>query len=196
MSKTLLLRNARCVATFDEQRRELNDASVFIRGHRIEAIGPAADLADLADQADEVLDLRGCLVTPGLVNTHHHMYQSLTRAIPAVQDAELFSWLQGLYPIWAGLTPEMVQVSTQVAMAELLLSGCTTSSDHLYIYPNGVRLDDSIGAARQIGMVWRRGTQRAKEFRLFGEALLAALPKAKPAVEKPAEEKVAEGRVV
>ena len=109
MSKTLLLRNARCVATFDEQRRELSDASVFIRGHRIEAIGPAADLADLAEQADEVLDLRGCLVTPGLVNTHHHMYQSLTRAIPAVQDAELFSWLQGLYPIWAGLTPEMVQ---------------------------------------------------------------------------------------
>ena len=152
MSKTLLLRNARCVATFDEQRRELSDASVFIRGHRIEAIGPAADLADLAEQADEVLDLRGCLVTPGLVNTHHHMYQSLTRAIPAVQDAELFSWLQGLYPIWAGLTPEMVQVSTQVAMAELLLSGCTTSSDHLYIYPNGVRLDDSIEAAQAIGM--------------------------------------------
>ena len=149
MSRTLLLRNARCVATFDEQRRELSDASVFIRDHRIEAIGPAADLPD---QADEVLDLSGCLVTPGLVNTHHHMYQSLTRAIPAVQDAELFSWLQGLYPIWAGLTPEMVRVSTQVAMAELLLSGCTTSSDHLYIYPNGVRLDDSIEAAQAIGM--------------------------------------------
>lgn len=149
MSKTLLLRNARCVATFDDQRRELSDASVFIRDHRIEAIGPAADLPD---QADEVLDLSGCLVTPGLVNTHHHMYQSLTRAIPEVQDAELFSWLQGLYPIWAGLTPEMVRVSTQVAMAELLLSGCTTSSDHLYIYPNGVRLDDSIEAAQAIGM--------------------------------------------
>ena len=149
MSRTLLLRNARCVATFDEQRRELSDASVFIRDHRIEAIGPAADLPD---QADEVLDLSGCLVTPGLINTHHHMYQSLTRAIPAVQDAELFSWLQGLYPIWAGLTPEMVRVSTQVAMAELLLSGCTTSSDHLYIYPNGVRLDDSIEAAQAIGM--------------------------------------------
>ncbi|MCE1190720.1 MAG: 8-oxoguanine deaminase [Acidovorax sp.] len=149
MSRTLLLRNARCVATFDEQRRELSDASVFIRDHRIEAIGPAAELPD---QADEVLDLSGCLVTPGLVNTHHHMYQSLTRAIPAVQDAELFSWLQGLYPIWAGLTPEMVRVSTQVAMAELLLSGCTTSSDHLYIYPNGVRLDDSIEAAQAIGM--------------------------------------------
>ncbi len=89
---------------------------------------------------------------PGLVNTHHHMFQSLTRAIPSVQDVELFSWLRGLYPIWAGLTPEMVRGSTQLAMAELLLAGCTTSSDHLYIYPNGVRLDDSIEAARQIGM--------------------------------------------
>ncbi|MDD0815703.1 8-oxoguanine deaminase [Curvibacter sp. HBC28] len=146
---TLLLRHARCVATLDAQRRELTDTSIFIRDYRIEAMGPAHDLPA---EADEVLDLSGCLVTPGLVNTHHHMYQSLTRAIPAVQDAELFSWLRGLYPIWAGLTPEMVQVSTQVAMAELLLSGCTTSSDHLYIYPNGVRLDDSIEAAQQIGM--------------------------------------------
>ncbi|MBK9199842.1 8-oxoguanine deaminase [Candidatus Skiveiella danica] len=146
---TLLIRNARCVATFDDARRELADASVFIRDTLIEAIGPAAALPQAAD---EVIDARGHLVMPGLVNTHHHMYQSLTRAIPGVQDAELFSWLRGLYPIWAGLTPEMVQVSTQVAMAELLLSGCTTSSDHLYIYPNGVRLDDSIEAAQQIGM--------------------------------------------
>ncbi len=146
---TLLIRNARCVATFDDARRELADTSVFIRDTLIEAIGPAAALPQAAD---EVIDARGHLVMPGLVNTHHHMYQSLTRAIPAVQDAELFSWLRGLYPIWAGLTPEMVQVSTQVAMAELLLSGCTTSSDHLYLYPNGVRLDDSIEAAAQIGM--------------------------------------------
>ncbi len=150
---TLLIRNAHCVATFDHadptQARELRDASVFIRDHRIEAIGPAADLPQTAD---DVIDARGHLVTPGLVNTHHHMYQSLTRAIASVQNAELFSWLRGLYPIWAGLTPEMVRVSTQVAMAELLMSGCTTSSDHLYIYPNGVRLDDSIEAAQQIGM--------------------------------------------
>ena len=152
-ASTLLIRNARCIATFDHadsaQARELRDASLFVRGHRIEAIGPADTLPG---DADEVIDARGHLVIPGLVNTHHHMYQSLTRAIPAVQDAELFSWLRGLYPLWAGLTPEMVQVSTQVAMAELLLSGCTTSSDHLYIYPNGVRLEDSIGAARDIGM--------------------------------------------
>ena len=147
--RTLLIRNATCVATFDAQRTELRDASILVRGHRIEAIGPAVELPAAAD---EVIDARGHLVVPGLVNTHHHMYQSLTRAIPAVQDAELFSWLRGLYPIWAGLTPEMVQVSTQVAMAELLLAGCTTSSDHLYIYPNGVRLDDSIEAAQAIGM--------------------------------------------
>ena len=146
---TLLIRNARCVATFDEARTELRDASIFVRDHRIEAIGAATDLPS---DADEVIDASRHLVVPGLVNTHHHMYQSLTRAIPAVQNAELFSWLGGLYPIWAGLTPEMVRVSTQLAMAELLLSGCTTSSDHLYIYPNGVRLDDSIEAAREIGM--------------------------------------------
>lgn len=146
---TLLIHNAEAVATFDDARTELRQASVFIRDNLIEAIGPAADLPQTAD---EVIDARGHVVIPGLINTHHHMYQSLTRAIPSVQNAELFGWLKGLYPIWAGLTPDMVQVSTQVAMAELLLSGCTTSSDHLYIYPNGVRLDDSIEAAREIGM--------------------------------------------
>jgi len=146
---TLLIHHAECVASFDDAGREWRDASVFVRGNLIEAVGPAAELPQTAD---EVIDARGHLVMPGLVNTHHHMYQSLTRAIPAVQDAELFSWLRGLYPIWAGLTPEMVRVSTQVAMAELLLAGCTTSSDHLYIYPNGVRLDDSIEAAHEIGM--------------------------------------------
>ena len=146
---TLLIRNATCVATFDDARSELRDASILVRGNVIEALGPAHEIPQ---QADEVIDARGHLVIPGMINTHHHMYQSLTRAIPATQDAELFSWLRGLYPIWAGLTPEMVRVSTQLAMAELLLSGCTTSSDHLYIYPNGVRLDDSIEAAREIGM--------------------------------------------
>ncbi len=98
-----------------------------------------------------MIDARGHVAIPGLVNTHHHMYQSLTRVVPAAQNAELFGWLKTLYPIWA-LTPEMVQVSTQLAMAELLLSGCTTSSDHLYLFPNGVRLEDSIGAAAEIGM--------------------------------------------
>ncbi|MCY7308918.1 MAG: 8-oxoguanine deaminase [Rhodoferax sp.] len=151
--QTLLIRNARCIATMDHadplQASELRDASILVRGNRIEAIGPDGELPQ---QADTVMDARNHLVTPGLINTHHHMFQSLTRAIPAVQNAELFGWLRGLYPIWAGLTPEMVRISTQVAMAELLMSGCTTSSDHLYIYPNGVRLDDSIEAAREMGM--------------------------------------------
>ena len=153
---TLLIHNAACIATLaptgSAPSTELADASLFVRDGLIEWIGHSATLPPALQQADEVIDARGHLVVPGLVNTHHHMYQSLTRAIPQVQDAELFSWLRGLYPIWAGLTPEMVRVSTQVAMAELLMSGCTTSSDHLYIYPNGVRLDDSIEAAQQIGM--------------------------------------------
>ncbi|MEY2952271.1 MAG: hypothetical protein RLZZ401_358, partial [Pseudomonadota bacterium] len=150
---TLLIHNADCIATLDDARRELQQGFVFVRDGLIESLGEASQMpADLPGQADEAINAHGHLVVPGLINTHHHMVQSLTRAVPAVQNAELFSWLRGLYPIWAGLTPEMVQVSTQVAMAELLLSGCTTSSDHLYIYPNGVRLDDSIDAARQIGM--------------------------------------------
>ncbi|MBU6230150.1 MAG: 8-oxoguanine deaminase [Cyanobacteria bacterium REEB459] len=146
---TLLIRDADLVVTLDNDRRELPRASVLVRGAAIAAVGPAVELPQ---QADEVIDARGHIVIPGLVNTHHHMYQSLTRAIPAAQNAELFGWLRVLYPIWAGLTPEMVQVSTQLAMAELLLSGCTTSSDHLYLYPNGVRLDHSIEAAQEIGM--------------------------------------------
>jgi cytosine/adenosine deaminase-related metal-dependent hydrolase len=154
---TLLIHDASCIATFDHADpalgRELADASLFVRDHLIEWIGPASQLpAALRDTADETIDARGHLVMPGLVNTHHHMYQSLTRAIPAVQNAELFGWLRGLYPIWSGLTPEMVRVSTQVAMAELLMSGCTTTSDHLYLYPNGVQLEDSIEGAQAIGM--------------------------------------------
>jgi len=147
--KTLLVRNARLLVTMDAARREIADGAVFIRGHAIEQVGASADLPQ---QADEVIDASGCVVMPGLVNTHHHMYQSLTRVVPAAQDGELFNWLRTLYPIWSGLTAEMIRVSTLTAMAELMLSGCTTSSDHLYIYPNDCRLDDSIEAAQQIGM--------------------------------------------
>ncbi len=150
---SLLIHDADCIATQDPALGEIARASLLIRENRIEWIGAASVLpADLAAGADETIDARGHVVIPGLVNTHHHMYQSLTRAVAAVQNAELFSWLKGLYPIWAGLTPEMIQVSTQIACAELLLSGCTTSSDHLYMFPNGARLDDSIEAARGIGL--------------------------------------------
>ncbi|WP_175627098.1 MULTISPECIES: 8-oxoguanine deaminase [Oxalobacteraceae] len=149
MSKTLLIKNARVLVTMNEQREEISNGAVFIRDNVIEQVGPSATLPQTAD---EVIDASHHVVLPGLINTHHHMYQSLTRAVPAAQNGELFNWLTNLYPIWANLTPEMIQVSTQTAMAELMLSGCTTSSDHLYIYPNGCRLDDSLEAAQEIGM--------------------------------------------
>jgi cytosine/adenosine deaminase-related metal-dependent hydrolase len=149
MTKTLLICNARVLVTMDDERREIPNGAVFIRDNVIEQVGPSDQLPA---SADEVIDAANHVVMPGLVNTHHHMYQSLTRAIPAAQDAELFGWLTNLYPIWANLTGEMVHVSTLAAMSELILSGCTTSSDHLYIYPNDCKLDDSIEAARHIGM--------------------------------------------
>ena len=146
---TLLIHNAHTIATLNDAGDELRNASIYVKDNRIEAIGPAASVPQTADT---VINAQHHVVIPGMVNTHHHMCQSLTRAIPAVQNAELFSWLTGLYPIWAGLQPDMIYASTQTAMAELLLSGCTTSSDHLYIYPNGVKLDDCIAAAKEIGM--------------------------------------------
>lgn len=146
---TLLLKDAEVLVTQDATRREIPGGGVFIRDGVVEAVGPSDQLPD---GADEVISLAGCVALPGLVNTHHHMYQSLTRAIPGAQDAELFGWLRRLYPLWAGLTPEMIRVSTLTAMAELILSGCTTSSDHLYLYPNGSRLDDAIEAAAILGM--------------------------------------------
>ncbi len=149
MERTLLLKNAECVVCMDADRREIRNASVLIKGNKIVAVGEARSLPD---SADEIIDLRGHIVIPGLINTHHHMYQSLTRAIPAVQNGELFNWLTHLYPLWQNLTPEMIHISTQISMAELMLSGCTTTSDHLYVYPNGCKLDDSIEAAALMGM--------------------------------------------
>jgi len=154
---TLILQHADVLVTMDAQRREIPDGALVANGPAVEWVGPTAELPEqyrrLADEGRaEVVDMRGHVVMPGLVNTHHHMYQSLTRAVPAAQDAELFGWLTNLYMLWSHLTPEMIRVSTQTAMAELMLSGCTTTSDHLYLYPNGSRLDDSIDAARQIGM--------------------------------------------
>jgi 8-oxoguanine deaminase len=149
MKRTLLAKNAEVLATMDAGRRELRGAGIYAEGGTIVQVGPAAELPATAD---EVIDLSRCVVVPGLVNTHHHMVQTLTRAVPAAQDAELFGWLGALYPLWANLTPEMIHTATLTAMAELLLSGCTTSSDHLYIYPNGARLDDALEAAEAIGM--------------------------------------------
>jgi 8-oxoguanine deaminase len=147
--RTLLARHADVLVTMDDARREIPDGAIYVCANRIEQVGRTVDLPQ---DADEVVDLAGHVVLPGLVNTHHHMFQTLTRAVPGAQDSELFGWLRTLYPIWARLTPEAVRVSALTAMAELILSGCTTSSDHLYAFPNGCRLDDTIDAARQIGL--------------------------------------------
>lgn len=146
---TLLVTNAALLVTMDGDRREISDGALFARGGVIEQIGTTAELPS---QADTILDLSDHLILPGLINTHHHLYQTLTRALPAAQDADLFNWLKALYPVWAGLQPEDIHVSTQLGLAELALSGCTTASDHLYIFPNGCRLDDEIEAARQVGL--------------------------------------------
>jgi len=146
---TFLIKHASVLVTMDDHRREIPDGGLFIRDGFIERVGVTGELPE---RADEVLDLSDHIVLPGLINTHHHFYQTLTRVVPAAQNANLFNWLKTLYPIWAGMTPEDIYISTQTALAELALSGCTTASDHLYIFPNGSRLDDEIHAARETGL--------------------------------------------
>ncbi|MEB3310296.1 MAG: 8-oxoguanine deaminase [Snowella sp.] len=147
---TLLVKNIHTLATMDTHRREIQNAALLVRDKMIESVGTTAELPD---NADEILDLQNkYVVLPGFVNTHHHFYQTLTRVIPAAQNCDLFQWLKTLYPIWAKLTPEAIYISAQTAAAELMLSGCTTASDHLYIYPNGCRLDDEIAAIQEIGL--------------------------------------------
>ncbi|NDJ52761.1 MAG: 8-oxoguanine deaminase [Chloroflexi bacterium] len=146
---TVLIRNAAILVTMDANRREIAQGGLFIRDNLIEQVGPTDTLPETADQ---IIDLRNYVVLPGFVNTHHHMFQSLTRATPAAQNANLFNWLVTHYPIWENLTAEGVYTSALVAMAELMRSGCTTSSDHLYLFPNDSRLDDEIHAAQEIGL--------------------------------------------
>ncbi len=142
----ILIRAADTVVTMNDDGDEKTGVDILIRDGVIAAVGKNL-------QADgEIIDARGCVVTPGLVNTHHHLYQTLTRAVPAGQNALLFGWLQALYPIWARFTPEHFHVSAKIGLAELALSGCTLSSDHLYLYPNGARLDDTIHAAAELGL--------------------------------------------
>ena len=142
----ILLKNADHILTMDDQRRELRGADILLRDGVIAAIG------ENLTSSGETLSAKGCVLTPGLVNTHHHLYQTLTRAVPGGQDALLFGWLQTLYPIWSRFTPEAFFISAQVGLAELALSGCTLTSDHLYLYPNGARLEDTIHAAQEIGL--------------------------------------------
>ncbi len=142
----ILVRNADQVLTMDDAGRELAGADILLRR------GVIAEIGHGLTTTGEVVEAAGCLVTPGLVNTHHHLYQSLTRAVPGAQDALLFGWLQRLYPIWARFGPREMRLSAMVGLAELALSGCTLSSDHLYLFPNGARLDDTIEAAAEIGL--------------------------------------------
>ncbi|MBL6601276.1 MAG: 8-oxoguanine deaminase [Candidatus Puniceispirillaceae bacterium] len=154
-SSTLLLKNVRLLCTMDAAAShqvtgaEITDGGVFARDGIIEKIGKSRELPR---HADTVIDLSGHIVIPGMVNTHHHLFQNLTRVVPAAQNAPLFGWLQTLYPIWRHLGPDHIYWSTALGLAELALSGCTTSSDHLYIFPNGSRLDDSLAAAKAIGV--------------------------------------------
>ncbi len=144
---TLLLKHADLLVTMDGERRRLADGGLYVRDNEVIQVGPTPELPETADT---VIDARGMIILPGLINTHHHLYQTLTRCM--AQDSVLFGWLTTLYPIWARLTPEAVYVSAKVGLAELLLSGCTTSSDHLYVYPNGSRIDDEIQAAVELGI--------------------------------------------
>lgn len=151
MSATLI-RHADRLVTMDDAGTEIPDGALVIEDGKITATGTSAELAHWAGTADEIVDARGCVVTPGLVNTHHHLFQTLTRAVPAGQNALLFDWLKAHYPVWARYRPEDMFVSAQLGLAELALSGCTLSSDHLYLYPDGVRLEDTIEAAQSIGI--------------------------------------------
>lgn len=148
MTKTYLIRQADCILTMDDARRELNGQDILIQNGQITGIGPELTAPPKA----EIILAKGCVVTPGLVNTHHHLYQTLTRAVPGGQDALLFGWLKTLYPIWSRFGPDHMRVSATIGLAELALSGCTMTSDHLYLFPNGARLDDTIEAAGEIGL--------------------------------------------
>jgi cytosine/adenosine deaminase-related metal-dependent hydrolase len=148
MTKTWIIKNAHTILTMDDVRRELNGNDILLRDGVVAEIGENLSIPAGA----EIVDAQNAVVTPGLVNTHHHLYQSLTRAVPGGQDALLFGWLQTLYPIWAGYGPEEMRVSAMLGLSELALSGCTMSSDHLYLFPNGARLDDTIEGAAEVGL--------------------------------------------
>ncbi|MFL5733957.1 MAG: 8-oxoguanine deaminase [Chloroflexia bacterium] len=145
---SLLVKNAALLVSMDNAGSRWAGGGLFAVDNAIKQIGP---MADLPVDADQVIDAQGMVVLPGLVNTHHHFFQTLTRNVPAAQEANLFSWLVTHYPIWARLTPEAIYVSTKIAIAELMLSGCTTSSDHTYVWPNGSRIDDQVRAASEMG---------------------------------------------
>ena len=131
---------------------ELDCAGLVLRGAVIEDVLEPG--ATPAQPVDEVFDAREHVLLPGLVNTHHHFYQTLTRAFPDALNKELFDWLKSLYPLWAGLEPAMLHSATRVALAELLLSGCTTAADHHYLFPEGMEeaIDVQVAASREMAV--------------------------------------------
>ena len=143
-----VIKNADLIISMDDARRVLNNYDILISDGQIQKVEKNIRLNGL----EKVIDAAGCLVTPGLVNTHHHLFQSLTKAVPGGQNALLFGWLKTLYPIWSLFGPEEIRISTILGLSELALSGCTMSSDHLYLFPNGATLDDTIFAAQEVGL--------------------------------------------
>lgn len=154
----LLLRHAEVLATQDDAGTEIHDGAVLVDGGWIAAVGGTAqieariDLAPAQRSPDRIIDLRGCVLLPGLINGHHHLFQTLTRAMGTAGGLGLFDWLNTLYPVWGRMDPEAVYLSAKLGLVELLLSGMTTTADHLYLLPNGARLDDTIAAAAELGV--------------------------------------------
>lgn len=146
---TLLVKNISALITNDQRIGDIKNGAIFVENNEIKQVGLTSELPQTADI---VIDATDKLVCPGFVNTHHHFYQTLTRAVPGAMDEKLFDWLVRLYPIWGELDSEATYISSLVAMAELILTGCTTASDHQYIWPNGAALDDQIRAANEIGL--------------------------------------------
>lgn len=145
---TLLLRNAALLATFDDADRTIAGGSLFARDGVIEAM---SGYGELPETADTVIDASAMVVLPGLICAHHHFFQTLTRSVPQAEDAELFDWLRVYYPIWSHLDGEAIASSAAIAIAELMLGGCTTAADHCYLWPNGARIDDEIAVAASMG---------------------------------------------
>lgn len=147
--KSMLVKNASVLVTMDKDRREIRDAGLYIEDGVIKQVDRTEKLPKTAAV---VLDMKDHLVLPGLVNTHQHLYQHLTRVAPACQDGNVWNWLRVLYPMWARMTPDSERLAVQVGLAELALSGCTTVFDHQYVFPNGCKIDDAIGVAKDMGI--------------------------------------------
>lgn len=149
MSKSLLIKNIKAVVTCDSNDKVEENVNIFIEKGIIKSIGIEEY------NSDEVIDGTGMIAYPGLINTHHHLYQTFTRNLPQVQNLELFDWLIVLYEIWRGLTPEIIRYSSLVGMGELLKSGCTTCFDHHYVFPKSTSaelIDVQFGVAKELGI--------------------------------------------